>query len=831
MRKACLLLVISIGLAILAISCSQPLGPPLEGGPPTPLPVPSPTPMLSTEVVFSVIPPDGTSSSANLDLVLLDIVSGLEHNQQRVAMTSLDDGRYQASLIVPAESLLYYRYDRTYPGSAQEADTFGDPVRFRMAHIPGPMEIEDIIAAWSDATFEGETGRIMGHLRSATSDEPLPYLMVSAGGMVTFSDGEGAFRLEGLRPGVHQITVASPDGSYKPAQQGAMVAAERTTSAEFRLAPAQRVRVTFQLTVPGDTITGVPVRIAGNVRQLGARFGELQGASILSSAGMPTLYALDATHFVLITETYAGTDLRYKYTLGDGLWNAERDGQGALITRQVIVPSEDVTLIDTVSTWHSNERGSVLFRLTVPENTPDYETVGMQFNLEGWSEPLEMWRLGEFEWIYTLHSPLDLSEPMDYRYCRNMQCGEAGSPADLGPEGVQGELTSSSINQNLDDVVTAWRWWDEAAESPSVVAPEISARSEFELGVELLPAYHPRWPILLPHAWEEISSFGSNAVILTPGWVWEHAAPNPMLSFDPAIAPYPDELLQAIGDANQNGLSVGLRATTHLSNDDPEAWWGGAPHSNNWWAVWYEEYRSFVVTLAQQATEAGVAKLIIGGPEVLPALPGGTYPDGSPSDVPRNAETRWREIVADVREHFSGQLAFEIELGAELQSPPAFLDAVDEVHLYWRAPLSEGENQDFETLHDQATAWLAQSINSNPLLRGRKLILVAEYLSVHDGRSGCPPAPDGSCRPASDFQHGAIADPDLMVDLPAQTEALNAVLLAAYYRSDVSGFYIRGYDPTLVLHDKSASINGKPARAMLWYWFQRITGAVVDERE
>jgi len=830
MTKAFKLLTISACVAILAASCSQPPGPTIEGGAPTPIPVPSPTPMPSAEVIFNVFPPSGTSPNADLELVLLDPVTGLDYNQQHIAMTALDDGRHQARLVIPVGSLVYYRYLRRDPGPAQETDTFGDSVRYRLAHVPGPTQFEDIISAWSDGAFEGETGRILGHVRSATGEEPLPYLMVSAGGMLTFSDGEGAFRLEGLPTGVHQITIASTDGAYQPAQQGAMVAADHTTPAEFHLVPAHKVRVTFQVTVPGDTIVGVPVRVAGNVRQLGARFGELQDGSILSTTHMPALFAVDETHFVMIAEAYAGTDLRYKYTLGDGLWNAERDGQGAILTRQLIVPSSDLTIVDTVSTWHGSETSSILFRLTVPENTPAHETIGLQFNASGWSEPLEMWRLGQYEWLYTLHSPLDLDQPMDYRYCRNMQCGDPGSPADLGPEGVQGQLTSSSINEVIDDVVTAWRWLEDAAGPPSVVAPEINPREGFELGVELLPAYRPRWSALLPTAWGEITSFGSNAVLFTPGWVWEHSQPNPVLSFDPASAPFPDELLQAIADAQQVGLSVGLRATTNFGNVVPAEWWSSAPLGNDWWAVWFEEYRSFVVTLAQQASQAGVSKLVLGGPEIIPALPGGLFPDGSPTTVSRNAETRWREIVAAVREQYSGQLAFEIEMGSELQSPPPFLDAFDEVHLYWHAPLGDTENIDFETLHNQATATLAQAIAVNPSLTEGPLILVAEYLSVHDGRSGCPPAPDGSCRPASDFQHGAIADPDLLVDLPAQTDALNALLLAAYYRSDVNGFYVRGYDPTLPLNDKSASINGKPARDMLWYWFPRITGTVIDTR-
>jgi hypothetical protein len=830
MRKALLLLAFAIGLASLAASCSQPIGPTPEGGLPTPLPVPSPTPMLSAEIIFNVVTPGETSPSADIRLVLLDPVSGLEHNQQSVAMTPLGDGRYQTRVIAPVGSLLYYRYVRNNPGPVQEADSFGNPVRYRLAHVPTPMEFEDFVAAWSDDAFEGETGRILGHLQSAGNNEPLPFFMVSAGGMHTFSDAEGAFRLEGLPVGVHRITVVSPDGSYKPAQQGAMIASDRTTPADFVLIPAQLVRLTFQVTVPGDTISGVPVRVAGNIRQLGARFGDMQGGSILSTAQMPSLYAVDETHFVMITEAYAGTDLRYKYTLGDGLWNAERDGHGALLARQIIVPAEDLTIIDTVSTWHASDRGSVLFRLTVPDNTPMEETVGIQFDAGGWSEPLEMWRLGQYEWIYALHGPLDLDGGINYRYCRNMQCGEAGSPVEAGPEGVMGQITTQSINQNLDDVIEAWRWWEEAAGPPSVVAPEINPRSDFEVGMELMAAYSPRWPIYLPGAWEEMSNIGANAVILTPSWEWEHSLPNPVLSFDPATAPYPDELARSIEEAQQLGLSVGVRVTTNFGDEDPQVWWSYIPHNNNWWAVWFEEYRSFALAMAQQADQAGASKLILGGPEVVPSLPGGTFPDGSPSDAPKNAEALWRALVADVREQFSGRLAFEIEIGSEVGIVPPFLDEFDEIHLYWHAPLSEGESQDFETLSNQAASALVEAIASEHMLSRLPLIIVAEYLSIHDGRSGCPPAVDGSCRPASDFQHGAIADPDLAVDLPAQTEALNAVLLAAYNRSGVSGFYVRGYDPTLQMHDKSASIYGKPSRDMLWYWYQRITGEVVDER-
>ncbi len=809
-------------LALLAASCVQPLGP---SGAPTPLPVSSPTPMPSAEILFVALPPDGTQ---NLDLILLDIVTGHNEVLQTVSMTRRDDGSFQARLIIPVGSVLHYQYIRREPSIAAEIDSFGEVIPYRMAYVPGPGQITDNIAAWSDGAYLGETGRILGHLRDAVSDEPLPFLMVSAAGMLTFSDSEGAFRLENLPIGIHQVVVVSPDGAYQPIQQGAAIATNRTTPVEFRLQPAPSVRLTLQVTVPSDTIPGVPVRVAGNVRHLGARFDLQQNASIHYATDMPTLFAVDNTHFVMLTEAHAGMDLRYKYTLGDGYWNAERHGDGSFLTRQVIVPDEDLTLVDTVSTWHTPEGGSLMFRLSVPENTPDSETIGVQFNRNGWVDPLEMWRLGRYEWLYTLNSPLDLDEPLQYRYCRNMQCGAAGTPADLGPEGIQGALTEASINQNMNDVVDAWRWWESTAPPASVVAPPIIPRPDLEVGVEFISAYDPSWNLVLPHAWEDILNFGSTAVTLSPAWVWEHSQPNPVLSFDPSIAPYPDELIEAIADAQQLNLSVGLRATTLPEGEAYATWWGDSLHSDDWWAVWFEEYRSFVLTLASQASQAGVSKLILGGPEVGPALPGGLLPNGLESDVPKNAETRWREIVDDVRAIYSGTLAFEIELGAELQMPPPFLDAFDEIHLYWHAPLTDAIDPEFDALQDQAASALQDVFAAHPIFSQKPLILVVEYLSLYASQTGCAPTVDESCRPASDFQHGAIADPDLVVNLEGQTEALNAVLLAAYARSEIGGFYVRGYDPTMPMQDKSASVNGKPARDLLWYWFPRITGSTND---
>ena len=54
--------------------------------------------------------------------------------------------------------------------------------------------------------------------------------------------------------------------------------------------------------------------------------------------------------------------------------------------------------------------------------------------------------------------------------------------------------------------------------------------------------------------------------------------------------------------------------------------------------------------------------------------------------------------------------------------------------------------------------------------------------------------------------------------------AINAVLLAAYGRETISGFYVAGFHPAVALQDKSTSVRGKPAQQMLGYWYPRITG-------
>lgn len=818
-RAAALLL-----LPLVLAACNLPdFGSALQ--PPTPIPVPSPTPLPAAEVLLTLLPPEGTPANGDLAVMLLDEVTGLPYGAQEVPMTRLEDGRWQVRLTPAVGSLLKYRYVRRVPGRAEEVTALGTPVRYRVLHVPGPLQVEDIAAGWSDTPYQGPTGRVLGRVLDAATGQPLPEILVSGGGLLTLTDGEGEFRLEGLPPGLHRLTFFHPDGAYRPAQQGALVAADSTTPAELSLQPATPVNVTFEVTVPSDTIPGTPVRIAGNLRALGNTFAELPGGVSLSGARLPTLTYVDATHYLFLTQLYAGTDLRYKYTLGDGLWNAERDRNGALLTRQVIIPEQELILQDVVASWHGGSRGSIMFHVTVPETTPPTDTVAIQFNPFTWFEPLPMWRLGEREWFFALHGPLDFSTSLNYRYCRNLQCGAADDMDTAGPQSAGRRVTATVVGQDLRDQVRGWQWWDGAGPAAEVVAPDpLNPRPAFEAGVELLPAYRPSW-LADPARWtSEAAAMGASHLTLTPTWTLTRAAPVPLMELDPARGPFRPDLEAMVATARAQGLEPVLRPTLRPPDRSLETWWLEAPRDDAWWTVWFEEYRSFALTFARLAQDLGVAKLVLGGPEVAPALPGGSLPDGTPSDPPPVAEARWRELLEEVRARYSGRLAFELDLGAGLQPPPPVLDQVDEVHLYWHAPLGEGKDLSVAEMQQGAAVWLDQVVLAEAALQGKPLVLSVEYLSVDGAATACVPRPDGSCRPPEDFDLGAVVDVDLPVDLEEQARAVNAVLLEAYARPEITGFYTRRYNPLAALKDKSASVNGKPARDVLWYWYTRIRG-------
>jgi len=485
-------------------------------------------------------------------------------------------------------------------------------------------------------------------------------------------------------------------------------------------------------------------------------------------------------------------------------------------------PDHDVIIRDAVSRWQRNDQGSVAFWTTVPPETPERDQVSIQFKQGAWLTPIPMLPIGENEWFYTLFSLPGESGPVEYRYCRNLQCGSADDIETSGAVSPGRQFIPTPVNQEIRDTVQEWSWWSGVDSTLDFNPPQFGPRAGFEVGFEILPKYRTSWDPFLEDGFVEIANSGANAVILTPSWIVTQNHSIPILIFDPSYSPYQENLVPIIRTAQQNGLAVIFHPTLTFPEESSELWWQLSIRDENWWTIWFERYKSFMLTYAQIAQETSVSKIVLGGPQVSPAYPDGQLVDGSPSGAPAITSSHWQALISEIRSIYSGRIAFEIELKDTLQPPPSFLDSVDEIHIYWHSPISNEGSSSLPEMQVAARTILGNTVLNEPALFGKPIVLSVEYPSVAGGTSDCLVGDDGSCLEAIYFDQGATVHPDFRKDMQEQAEAVTAVLTEAYYQGAISGFYARRYDPIVALQDMSASVNGKPALEILRILYQGI---------
>jgi hypothetical protein len=782
------------------------------------------TPVALAEVDFTVIIPAALNPGESLAIGILDEVTGLGLNPTLYAMTTLDAQRFNVKLPLGLNSVVKYRYYRQGPVPAIEDTAFGQPVRYRIYDVTGPGNTEDRVTSWSDGAYSGSTGKITGTVLDGATGRPIPNIMMTAGGVSTLSDSLGQYILEGLPDGTHLLAAYALDGAYSTFQQGATVANGLVTDAPIRLKAAQTVQVTFVANVPADTVVGAPVRLAGNLLQMGNTFADLSSGISALASRMPALAATSDGKQSVILRLPVGADIRYKYTLGDGFWNAEHASDESFLVRQLIVPANDVIVQDSILTWEAGKKSApILFDVNVPSNTPAGETVSIQFKPFGWTEPLPMWPLGNNRWVYKLYSPLNMLGSFHYRYCRNEQCGSADDIQSVG-QSAQGRTVSTSLlGENIQESVEGWNWWPESEPGTLVAVPVNVRPAAFWAGVEFSPNYSPSWQPLMPAAMQNVQGLGASYVVLTPTWTASQS--NPLIfGPNPGSDPLWFDALQTAQYGRAQNLNVVIFATPRLLPSSTD-FWTNAPRTPEWWNSWFERYRAFVLYHADLAAQAGAQALVIGGEAVLPSLPGGMLADGSPANAPADAETRWRNILSEVRQHYGGLVLWAHPYnGSPLLAAPPFIDQFYAVYLLWSAPLAENPSATVETMTNDAVAKLDQDIAPFLLAIQKGAVIAMDYPSAQGAATGCVPSGGGGC-----LIWGALArpfpdQPSAQLDLVGQADLYQAMLQAINQRDWVGGVISRGYYPPLPLMDKSSSTRGKMAADQLWYWFPRMLG-------
>ncbi len=797
---------------------SQPL---MSDEPPATASIPN---IQESEITFMVEIPKTTPEDQPISINLLDEVTGLAISAKTHQMQPTEDGFYSITLPFPLGSLIKYRYSRQGEAAPiQEHISDGRQVRYRLYNVQGPGEVHDVVTRWTDTQFDGITGRITGKALDSVTGQPLPNILIVAGGAQALTASDGSYLIEGLPPGIHNLVAYALDGSYRIFQQGALVEEESTTPAELRLKEANYVNVTFDISVPDTTIPAVPIRMAGNLYQLGNTFADLSGGVSTIASRMPVVSLLPDQKYQINLKLPVGADIRYLYTLGDSNWNAERTIDGDYKLRQILVPDQDMAIKDEIESWSTEASTALTFDVTVPATTPSDETISIQYKpFFGWTESIPMWSLGNNRWAFVLNTPTNLIKGLSYRYCRNNQCGATDDSQTIGNNSNGRSIDPESVSSPMVDQVESWAWLDDQNTPVDPGASQIAPHGlEYIAGIELQPTYHPSWTPLTPFTVNIINQTGANWMVLSPTWSFTRDDPPILEQVTGKDALWID-LTESIGKAQESGLKIALNPTPQFPTNVDE-WWEDAPRDFSWWLVWFERYRNFIVHHADLAAQTNSEMLILGGDWLTPALPGGHLADGTPSGVPADADLRWRTLIHDIRSRYNGTIAWALPSAQASEKSPAFLESVDLIYIQFSSPLSNNLEPTQPELEAEAARILDTEIFPLQSELGKPLVLSVEYPSADGGNTGCLDDPDReSCLEFRALSRPNDDIPTITIDLQEQTDIYSALLNAANARNWIDGFISRGYYPPAALQDKSTSIHGKPAEEVIKTWFPQL---------
>ncbi len=768
------------------------------------------------EIYFEVSIPAGIKPSDGLYLEVLDEVTGLGLNPVRYQLQPNNDFNYSLRFPLMIGSVLKYRYVRGGNPPMIEYTSRGTQVRYRLLKISGPTQIKDSVVAWQDLPFQGESGTLQGYVVDSANNAPVPEIMVCIAGMHTFTASDGSYTLAGVPVGQHNLVAYHMDGTYQTFQQGAVIANQATTPAIFGMASNKMVNVSFQVTPPSDHIPGVPIRIIGNLLSFGNTFSDLQGGVNVIASRAPVLNYEKNGKYTTNILLPVGSYIEYKYSLGDGFWNAERASDGNIRIRQIVIPNKDIVIRDSIESWKNANQSPITFNVSVPADTPSSDIVSLQLNPFVWMEPLPMWSLGNNQWTYTLYNPLDFLQNAYYRFCRNDQCNSADDAATIGKNaiGMKIDLNNNIINYSLQK-------WAFINSTDLIQLNDLvnSRDNTFKAGIELQDGYFPDWQPYTSWSFIDIGITNANWIFFTPSWSFEENSVQ-NASYQPGNDPNWKDITQLISYAKQINANVAIFPSPNFDTSSNN-YWSSAPKSTLWWNEWFERYHTFILHFADLSAQNDVQVLIIGGKDFAPALPNGKLSDGSLSKTPYNFLEKWKALITDIRSRYSGQLIFALPYPYDIAPIRELLASVDQIYIQISSPLTSSNNPTIDELSSRFNQILDTEVYPIFSLTQKPIIIGIKYPSVDGGTSNCINS-NGQCISINNLDQPDLENPNLPVDLKEQADVYLAALRVINQKSWIVGFISRGFYPPVTLIDQSSSIRGKPASQVLAYWFSRL---------
>lgn len=759
------------------------------------------------KVQFTVSLPAPLSDGETLTIVILDEVTGLPNNRQAYEMSKVDPLSYTAALSIPMQSVVKYRYEKIGTENMPETNPNGGHVRYRMFYVEGNTEHNDEIFSWEDDKKDFEVGRFEGVVLDQNTGLPIPDILINIGGITRFTDANGLFVFANLPAGTHNTVFYAIDGKYKVHQQGAEIATGKTTPANIKLNPNTAVEITFLVSPPDDAM-GAPVYIAGNLVQFGNTFSDLLGSMSIETSRMPLLEQQADGTLRKTMSLYSGTDLRFKFTLGDGYWNTEQKNEGGNFTRQLIVPNQNITLELQIESWRSSVFEPISFSTFINPGVGYAGERYIQFKINDWTEPLRMWPIGNGDYLYILYSPFEMASPITYRVCLDTACNSP-SASQLISQEEQVEPSDQPLSRSIS--VDSWLTELTKESYPDIYRIPFPYKSQdYKTIIELSPRIRPSESALISIGIEEIKQLNANTVILTAQWFQNGA--EDLLHPEIGKTPFYFELYSYINAVKENGFTVGLYPQMDLLASDGDAF--NFSHQNkSWQQSWFDSYRQFVLNYAKLAEITNTEYLFVGDKNLLASLP-----DQNAYNADQ-LEDQWLSLISDIRSEYGGKLVWAANAGAEMDPLPEFIDAFDEIYVSMDSPLSEGNSASFNQIAYGFTRNLDNFLYEVYRSTLKPVTLAFAYPSVDGAVQGCQLL-NNDCNNDGLFVEEEVSDQTL--NLFEQAEIYNAIFPTAASREWITGISIRGYIPGGTSDDPTSSIAGKPAKDVIQHWFSGL---------
>jgi hypothetical protein len=769
------------------------------------------------EIVFQVTLPASQENNPSYFLEVVDEVTGLPFHSTRYSLTSIDNNHYFARIPFEVGSIIKYRYIHLAGIPKIEYTADRQPVRYRLHQVIAPAILEDIVAGWEDQPYSGSAGELIGTVTD-TGNAPIPNVMVVIGGERAFTNSEGAFELKGIPVGIQNLAVLSLDGSHGYFEQGAKIAENAVTPARISIPANPMVNITFEVTAPPGDYSGIPMRLIGDLYSLGNTYADLPGGMSTVASRAPQLqYDPNRKIFSTTLPLPAGSFFHYKYSLGDGFWNAELDKNNDFQIRSLTVPTKDLVIQDGIHTFTSSGFAPITLQVVTPADTPPGETASIQMNPFTWMGSIPMWSQGQNQWKYTISSPLNMITQTKFKVCRNDQCGST----DADMSGLPDSFTPASTLQSIPLSINSWLWMDNQGVEGSIPVSVSQKGNEYITGVELQHAYNPSWQPYFSEGFAEIQSLGGNTTILSPTW-------TVMDQTGGIIAPLPgqDPLWDDLSNQIQIARSFSFKTLVYpsLKFSSPGIWDPKTPKTRSEWDSWFANYRSFLLFFADNASVNLADALILGGQDVVGLLPGEIQiTDMNPEEASDYANQKWQLILADIRSHFHGKVFLAIQTGNEKDFPSSLSIQVDGYYLLWNGISSYDSNSNPDSIAAQIANDLPSTLIQELSATGKPVIVGLSIPSAKGPGIDCG-TDTATCLPDSLYSPGSSTPQGITLDLQKQVNIYQAALAFFSAQPWVNGIISRGYYPPAALMDLSASIHGKPVSQTISSWFHQLIG-------